>query len=516
MTSLVEVSPHDMPPFFYSQCTLVIEILLGHESVHGVTRAKIVATLGPASASPTTVRRLVDAGMDVARLNLSHGTHAGHETVCSAVRQASADTGRGVGVLVDLQGPKIRLGEFPAGPVTVAAGDRLVITTDDVPGDRQIVSTTYNRLADDVHAGDRILIDDGRVALVVTSVAGPEVTTRVVVGGMLSDRKGMNLPDLDVTAPALTDKDVDDLRWALDVGVDLVALSFVRAPEDVAAVRAVMDEGGVRLPVLAKVEKPQAAARLADIIDAFDGIMVARGDLGVEMPLEQVPIVQKRAVGLTRAAGKPVIVATQMLESMVHAPRPTRAETSDVANAVLDGADAVMLSAETSVGDYPVDAVATMVRILESVDTGGAAFLPPLPHSANASVADAITAASAEVAIRVGARALIAFTQSGGTARRIARHRSPIPLLAFTPSEQVRNQLSLTWGVKTFLLPAVEHTDDMVRQVDAALVETHRLHAGDPVVIVAGSPPGIPGSTNALRVHRIGDAVGGVAPAYRA
>jgi pyruvate kinase len=481
-----------------------------------VTRAKIVATLGPASASPTAVRQLVDAGMDVARLNLSHGTHAGHQAACSAVRQASDDTGRSVGVLVDLQGPKIRLGEFANGPVAVVAGDELVITTVDVPGDRHIVSTTYSGLADDVRSGDRILIDDGRVALAVTSVAAREVTTRVVVGGLLSDHKGLNLPDVDVTAPALTDKDIDDLRWALGVGADLIALSFVRTPDDVAVVQGVMDEVGVRLPVLAKVEKPQAAARLADIVDAFDGIMVARGDLGVEMPLEQVPLVQKRAVGLARAAGKPVIVATQMLESMVHASRPTRAETSDVANAVLDGADAVMLSAETSVGEYPIDAVATMVRILETVDTDGATFLPPLPVAARASVADAITAAAAEVGIRVGARALIAFTQSGGTARRLARHRSPIPLLAFTPTKLVRRQLALTWGVETFLVPAVEHTDDMVRHVDAALVDLHRLTVGDAVVIVAGSPPGTPGSTNALRVHRIGDAVGGLVPAYRA
>jgi pyruvate kinase len=243
--------------------------------------------------------------------------------------------------------------------------------------------------------------------------------------------------------------------------------------------------------------------------------MVARGDLGVEMPLEQVPLVQKDAVRLARAAAKPVIVATQMLESMVHAPRPTRAETSDVANAVLDGADAVMLSAETSVGDYPVEAVTTMARILATVDTGGAAFLPPLPPLEGASVADAITTAAAQVGMTVGARALVAFTQTGDTARRLARHRSPIPLLAFTPTQAVRSQLSLTWGVETFLVTPVEHTDDMVRLVDAALIDIDRLHAGDRVVIVAGSPPGIPGSTNALRVHRIGDAVGGVAPAYR-
>lgn len=474
-----------------------------------------MATLGPASASAERVRQLVDAGLDVARLNTSHGSHAEHEAAYGAVRRACDDSGRSVGVLVDLQGPKIRLGRFANGPVMVASGDEFVITTDDVPGDQRIASTTYVDLPGDVRAGDRILVDDGRIALEVTAVAGSEVTTRVVVGGRLSDHKGLNLPGVEVSAPALTAKDVEDLRWALGLRADLIALSFVRAPDDIAAVHRVMDQVGLRLPVLAKVEKPQAAHRLGEIVDAFDGIMVARGDLGVEMPLEQVPLVQKHAVRLARAAAKPVIVATQMLESMLHAPRPTRAETSDVANAVFDGADAVMLSEETSIGDYPVEAVGTMARILATVDTGGTAFLPPLPVFEHASVADAVTAAAAEVGATLGARALVAFTQTGDTARRLARHRSPIPLLAFTTTQAVRSQLSLTWGVETFLVPAVEHTDDMVRQVDAALVDIQRLRKGDPVVIVAGSPPGIPGSTNALRVHRIGDAVGGAAPAYR-
>jgi len=473
-----------------------------------VNRAKIVATLGPASSAPTVVRQLVDAGMDVARLNLSHGSRSEYEAACSAVRGARDDTGRNVGILVDLQGPKIRLGRLADGPVTVVVGDDLVITTEPVAGDRRIVSTTYGDLPRDAHPGHRILVDDGRISLVVTGVAGPEVTTRVLVGGVLSDHKGINLPDVDVTAPAMTDKDRDDLRFALALGVDLVALSFVRDPGDAAVVRQTMDDVGVRLPVLAKVEKPQAAARLAEIVDAFDGIMVARGDLGVEMPLEQVPLVQKRAVALARAAGKPVIVATQMLESMVHASRPTRAEASDVANAVLDGADAVMLSAETSIGEHPVVAVETMARILDVVDADGGDFVPALPTPAHASVADAITAAAADVGVKVAACALVAFTHGGATARSLARHRSPIPLLAFTSSESVRRQLSVTWGVDTFLVPEVPHTDEMVRQVDEALVAMQRLRIGDTVVIVAGSPSGVPGSTNALRVHRIGDAIG--------
>ncbi len=412
----------------------------------------------------------------------------------------------------------MRLGRLAA-PVTVEAGDEVVITTEDVPGDRHLVPTTYRELPDDARVGDRILVDDGRVVLQVSAVSGDHVATRVLVGGQLSDHKGLNLPDVDVSTPALTDKDVDDLRWALRLRADLVALSFVRTPDDAAAVRRVMAEEGVHLPVIAKIEKPQAAARLEEIVDAFDGIMVARGDLGVEMPLEQVPIVQKRAVQLARAAAKPVIVATQMLESMVSAPRPTRAEASDVANAVLDGADAVMLSEETSIGSYPVESVATMARILAAADADGGAFLPALTvrpgRGSGAEVADAITTAAANVGATIGARALVAFTETGDTARRLARHRSPIPLLAFTPTMAVRSQLSLTWGVETFLVPHVSHTDDMVRQVDAALIDIGRLRAGDRIVIVAGSPPGIPGSTNALRVHRIGDAVGGAAEAYR-
>ena len=477
-------------------------------------RTKIVATLGPASSDPRTIRALVDAGLDVARLNLSHGSYADHEAAYLAVRRASDESGHGVGVLVDLQGPKIRLGSFASGPVMVEAGDELVITAEDVPGDAHEVSTTFSGLPEEVHSGDRLLIDDGRVALEVTGVSGERVRTKVLVGGQLSDHKGLNLPNVAVNVPALSEKDEADLRWALRLRADLVALSFVRSPADLVAVHRVMDEVGVRLPVIAKIEKPQAVANLEDIVMAFDGIMVARGDLGVELPLEQVPIVQKAAVAMARSVAKPVIVATQMLESMITAPRPTRAEASDVANAVLDGADAVMLSAETGVGRYPVESVETMARIVEYADEHGARATTPLTGEPT-TVGGAITAAAAQVGATVGAKALVAFTETGDTARRLARHRSPIPLLAFTPVPATRSQLALSWGVETFLTPKVQHTDDMVRQVDAALVSIGRLAAGDRVVIVAGSPPGIPGSTNALRVHRIGDAVEGVAPAYR-
>ncbi|HEV2376310.1 MAG TPA: pyruvate kinase [Streptosporangiaceae bacterium] len=465
-------------------------------------RAKIVATLGPATSSPEQIGSLVAAGLDVARLNMSHGGHASHLATYSAVRTASDAAGRSVGILVDLQGPKIRLGTFASGPVVLLAGQEFTITSVDVPGDASEVSTTYPGLAGDVHPGTAILVDDGRIVLEVTEVIDPAVRTRVVVGGRVSDHKGMNLPGVRVSAPALTGKDRLDLHWALGLRADMIALSFVQGPEDAEPVRQVMDDVGIRVPLIAKIEKPQAVATLAEVVEAFDGIMVARGDLGVEMPLEQVPIVQKRAVTLAREAAKPVIVATQMLESMVSAPRPTRAEASDVANAVLDGADALMLSAETSVGEYPAATVATMARIIAAAEDGRA-----LHACAQAPVTTggAIARAAAEVGKVVGAKALVAFTMTGETARRLARDRCPIPLLAFTTEPSTRSQLALTWGVETFIVPRVEHTDDMVGQVEAALLEIGRCDKGDKVVIVAGNPPGTPGMTNALRVHRIGD-----------
>jgi pyruvate kinase len=476
-------------------------------------RAKIVCTLGPATTSIDAIRALVGAGMDVARLNLSHGTHADHEETYRHIRQASDESGRGVGILVDLQGPKIRLGVFGSGPVLLRAGEVFTITTEDVVGDSTCASTTYHGLPGDVSAGDRILIDDGKVAVQVERVEAPRVITRVVEGGMVSDHKGINLPGVAVSVPALSEKDVDDLRWGIRIGADMIALSFVRQPSDVQQVHAIMAEEGILLPVLAKIEKPLAVENLEGIIDAFDGIMVARGDLGVELPLEDVPLVQKRAVRLARESAKPVIVATQMLESMIGSSRPTRAEASDVANAVLDGADALMLSGETSVGSYPIESVRTMARIVEAVEDSALRDIPPLlgqPHSK----AGAICRAATQVGEVVDARYLVAFTETGSSAHRLARHRSPIPILAFTPNPEVRSQLALCWGVETFLIAQVKHTDDMVRRVDSALLDIGRVAVGENVVIVAGSPPGIPGSTNALRVHQMGDAVKEVAPAY--
>jgi pyruvate kinase len=469
-------------------------------------RAKIVATLGPATSSPETIRELVDAGLDVARLNLSHGTHEDHRANYDNVRAAAQASGRSVGILADLQGPKIRLGTFADGPVDLEPGDEFTVTVDDVAGDAHRVSTTYKGLPGDVRPGDRVLIDDGRVVLECTKTTSTDVHTRVIIGGTVSNHKGLNLPGVSVSVPALTEKDEADLRWALAQGVDMVALSFVRSPADADEVHQIMDEVGVRVPLIAKIEKPQAVERLQDIIEVFDGVMVARGDLGVELPLENVPMVQKRAVERCRDKAKPVIVATQMLESMISAPRPTRAEASDVANAVLDGADAVMLSGETSVGKYPIETVQTMARIVaaaEQESLRASHILNRVPETTGG----AIARAAAEVGATVGAKALVAFTMSGETARRLARYRSPIPLLAFTTTTATRSQLSLTWGVETHCVAWVDHTDEMVRQVESELLDMGVYQKGDKIVIVAGSPPGTPGSTNSLRVHRIGDAI---------
>jgi pyruvate kinase len=466
-------------------------------------RAKIVCTLGPATHSYERVRALVYAGMDVARLNFSHGSHEDHLQAYQWVREASDESGRGVGVLVDLQGPKIRLGTFTDGSVVWATGETVTITTEPVAGTHDLVSTTYAGLAGDLGPGDRVLIDDGRVALKVLEVDGPRVQLKVLEGGPVSNNKGVSLPDVAVNVPARGYMDARDLRFAWGRGAYLGGVSFARRAADAADVHRVMDEFGARLPVLAKIEKPQAVDKLEEVVSAFDGLMVARGDLGVEMPLERVPLVQKRAIEAARAQAKPVIVATQMLESMITSSRPTRAEASDVANAVFDGTDAVMLSGETSVGSYPVETVATMARIVVAAEEqlGQVPKVVPPPGR----IADAIAAAAAKVGEEVGAKALVAFTQSGSTARVLAEHRSRIPLLAFTPVPEVRSQLSLVWGVETFLVPEVRHTDEMVRQVDQAMLSLGRMVEGEYVTIVAGSPPGTPGSTNALRVWRLGD-----------
>jgi pyruvate kinase len=477
-------------------------------------RAKIVCTMGPAVESPEKVRELIAAGMNMARLNLSHGGYEEHQSRLNEVRAAAKEAGKPVAILVDLQGPKIRLARFKAGPHDLSRGDIFTITTDEVEGTKDRVGTTYKGLPGDCKPGDRILIDDGKVTVEVTEVKGNDVVTKVIEPGAVSNNKGINLPGVAVSVPALSEKDKEDLRWGLNAGADFIALSFVRSAEDIVDVHQIMDEVGIRVPVIAKIEKPQAVANLQEIVNAFDGIMVARGDLGVELPIEEVPLVQKHCIELAREAAKPVIVATQMLDSMITNSRPTRAEATDCANAVLDGADALMLSGETSVGEFAIEAVQTMARIISHTEEGGMDMIRPM-KSAPKTKGGAITKAATEVGAIVGAKYLVTFTQSGDSARRTARLRSPIPILAFTPEVGTYNRMALDWGVEPEITPMVKHTDEMVMQADSLLLKSKRCVEGELVVIVAGSPPGIPGSTNAMRVHRVGDAVSGAAPAYR-
>lgn len=467
-------------------------------------RAKIVCTLGPAVGSKELILDLVNAGMNVARINASHGSHEEHEERIDWVREAADELGKPVAILVDLQGPKIRLGTFAEGPVLLEQGDIFTITIDDIEGDKDRVSTTFKGLPGDCSPGDLILIDDGKVQVRVISVTDTDVMTEVVVGGTVSNNKGVNLPGVAVSVPALSEKDKEDLEWGLNYGADLVALSFVRSPDDIKDVHEVMDRVGRRVPVIAKIEKPQAVTVLEDIVRAFDGLMVARGDLGVELPLQQVPIVQKRAISIARRNAKPVIVATQVLESMISSPTPTRAETSDCANAILDGADAVMLSGETSVGKYPIVCVRTMASIIEYTEEHGIESIPAIGnlHRTRNGV---ITRSAMDIGEALGVKFVAVFTSSGQTARRMSRLRARIPLMVFTPNEDVRRQLALTWGIETLTLPTVAHTDDMVNQVDHILRERGLAIDGDRVVIVSGMPPGKVGSTNSIRIHKMGE-----------
>lgn len=440
--------------------------------------------------------------MNIARLNMSHGDHILHAKRVEWIRDAARVAGRPVGILADLQGPKIRLGEFEGGSAELVAGERFIITTEDVAGTAERASTTLPTLTEDVHAGDQILINDGAIELTALEVTPTEVVTEVVVGGTVSDHKGINLPGVPVSVPALSEKDERDLRWALRHGVDMVALSFVRSAADIEPVRRVMESEGRRVPVIAKLEKPQAIENLDSIIDTFDAFMVARGDLGVELPLEDVPAVQKRIIDAARIWAKPVIVATQMLESMINSYRPTRAEVSDVANAILDGADAVMLSGETAVGDHAIDAVSVMSRIISRTEHEGLDKIRALdwnPHT----TAGVISKAAVEVAERVNAKYLAAFTISGDTPHRLARLRSEVPIMAFTPLPKTAAELTLCWGVQSYVTPEYTDTDSMVASVQEALTSTGFLKRGDRVVIVAGNPGRTIYQTNSLRVYEM-------------
>jgi pyruvate kinase len=445
---------------------------------------------------------LVKAGMNIARLNMSHGDHVLHAQRVEWIRDAARTAGRPVGILADLQGPKIRLGVFENGSAELEVGQRFVITTEEVAGTAERASTTLKTLTDDVTVGDQILINDGAIELTAVEVTETEVVTEVVVGGRVSDHKGINLPGVPVSVPALSDKDERDLRWALRHGVDMVALSFVRSASDIEPVRRVMDSEGRHVPVIAKLEKPQALENLDAVIDTFDAFMVARGDLGVELPLEDVPSVQKRIIDAARIWAKPVIVATQMLESMITAHRPTRAEVSDVANAILDGADALMLSGETAVGDYAIEAVEVMARIVSRTEREGLDKIRALdwnPHT----TPGVISKAAVEVAERVNAKYLAAFTISGDTPHRLARLRSEVPIMAFTPLPKTAQELTLCWGVQSFVTPEYTDTDSMVASVQDALTSTGFLKRGDRVVIVAGNPGRTIYQTNSLRVYEM-------------
>ncbi len=465
-------------------------------------RTKIVCTIGPASSSPEVLRQLIRAGMNVARLNFSHGTHEEHARVIVQIREIAAELGAPVAIMQDLQGPKIRLGKFRGGHVQLLQGAEFALTTRPVEGTVEIASTTYDRLPQDVKPGDRILLVDGLIELTVLQVTGDTVRCRVISGGDIGDHRGINLPGVAVSASSITDKDRDDLWFGISQGVDAVAVSFIRGPEDVLDAKELINEmGGGDLPVVAKLEKPEAVERLDAILDVADGVMVARGDLGVELPLEEVPLVQKAIIRKARKRALPVITATQMLESMVGSPRPARAEASDVANAILDGTDAVMLSAETAVGKYPVETVQVMARIAVQAETA----MPDLAATSEraSTFPEVISEAACRAAGEVKARAIVAFTQSGSTARLLSKYRPAAPVFAFSPSEVVRRRLNLHWGVMPKTIRAVQNTDELVGEIELLLLRDGTVHVGDALVIVAGAPLFVRGATNMIQLHRV-------------
>jgi pyruvate kinase len=475
-------------------------------------RAKIVCTIGPSTRSPERLRELMEAGMDVARLNFSHGNHADHARLMADLRQLSRELGRPLAILQDLRGPKIRVGELEAGFVELQTGQSLVLTTEKVKGNSSRVSTSYQQLPQDVHQGDEILLNDGLLRLVVKQVGQGEVECRVVDGGILRAGAGINLPGVELSAPSLTEKDHLDLAFGMAQGVDFVALSFVRQAADIVQLKEILERAGSPIPVVAKLEKPQAIDALDDILQVADGVMVARGDLGVELSPERVPFIQKTIIRKAFRAQVPVITATQMLESMIAHPRPTRAEASDVANAVFDGTDAVMLSGETAVGQYPVEAVRMMDRIVREAERH-ATFTPERRRRAEQdrplSFPDAMADAAGRVAADLKAAAIIAFTQSGFTARLISKYRPSTPIIAFTPNERVFRCLCLYWGVQPRHALFIEDTDQMIEAVDARLRREGLIREGDRLVILAGTPSTHSGTTNLMRLHLAGQRLSG-------
>lgn len=464
---------------------------------------KIVATLGPATSTPERIEQLLAAGVNVVRLNFSHGTHAEHAERIRLVRALSERLGCHIAVLQDLQGPKIRVGALAGGgPVQLVEGARLTITTRPVAGTAELISTTYAHLPADVKPGDRILLDDGRLELCVLAVAGDEVETEVVHGGLLGAHKGINLPGVAISAPALTDKDCEDLRFGLAHGVDCVALSFVRRLADVTAARAAIHAAGGDVPIIVKLEKPEALDELEAILGSCDGVMVARGDLGVELPPERVPLIQKYVIRRALARHLPVITATQMLESMITNPRPTRAEASDVANAVLDGTDAVMLSGETAVGQFPIEAVRMMARIIREVEPE-AAGRPGRLTEGYQTHAHAMAYAAVELAEAARARAIVVFTSSGRTAQLVSSARPAVPIYAFTDEPALARRLALLWGVLPLVTEIRDNTDAMIEQVEHALRERRLVDVGETVVIVGSAPVLVRGRTNFIKLQTI-------------
>lgn len=468
-------------------------------------RTKIVATIGPVSESAEMFDKLIAAGMDVARMNFSHGAHEEHGARIARLREAAKRAGKPVAILQDLQGPKIRTGKLVDGqPVTLVAGQRLVITVRDEIGTAERISTSYTPLARDIKPGDRILISDGLLGMQVVSIDGDDVITEVTSGGILRERQGINLPGVGVSAPSLTDKDVVDLEYGLSQNVDWIALSFVRRAANVEELRSRIKAAGKHTPIMAKIEKPEALDDLDSIIAAVDGVMVARGDLGVEIPPEQVPVVQKRIIDLCNKLGKPVVTATQMLDSMIRNPQPTRAEASDVANAIIDGTDAVMLSGETAVGAYPLESVAMMARIAEVTEASG---LPMQAHSVipltmldNVTVTGAIAVAARALVTEAPVKAIVAFTMSGASALRVARQRPIDPIFAITPNEDVFNQLNLIWGVTPILNLGIHDLTELTETVNTLLQERGYLKAGDAVVMLGGHPIMGEGKTDFVKV----------------
>ncbi|HEU4728630.1 MAG TPA: pyruvate kinase [Kofleriaceae bacterium] len=467
-------------------------------------RAKIVCTLGPASSTPERIGELIDAGMSVARLNFSHGSHDDHAKMLQVVRAEAERRGKAIAALLDLQGPKIRIGRFASGQIELRPGGELTITTEEVIGDERRVSTTYAGLPRDVKIGDQILLDDGYLCLGVTHVADREVKTVVITGGILKNNKGINLPGVDVSAPALSEKDRIDIGFALRHGVDYVALSFVRRAEDVLEAKRLLTVDQVSIPVIAKIEKPQALDRLGEIIDASDGIMVARGDLGVELGPEKVPLWQKRIIEETNRRGKIVITATQMLESMITAPRPTRAEASDVANAVLDASDALMLSGETASGLYPVEAVKTMARIIEEIERS--AYYRAnvdVPGIQLAVPANAIAHAAMTAARAMKLRTIVAVSESGGAARLVSEYRPDANIVCLTTNEVSFRRLAMIWGVTPVLISPAATTEELIDRVEATMIERNLAQPGENVLITMAVPVGAGMQTNMLKIHQI-------------